>query len=586
MIKSKKFSVLTVVAISAVAIVASVQVSQGGPSKVADLKEQLEVNKSQISMSEKCMKGPYIDKGKVIFSYCADKSVNVVALAGIFNSWNSDRNYFAKNSDGVWQVGVELPPGRHAYKLVIDNELWIPDPSNLAITEDLQNNSSFSIGYDGSLSFTDARVSKKQPSPLYQNSSAYPLPQWLDDAVLYHVEVRSFSGNGFKGVEEKLGYLAELGVNALVLMPIFEVGKKNQPKTPGDIYAIKDFYAIDKSLGTEQDLKHLIAAAKNKGFRVLLDIPVNRSSIDNALVTEHPDWFQQNSRGEVIYEIPNRRYFAGFDFDNKYASDYVISVYEYWLKHLGLDGFRVDDADMASEELIKRLSDRLVSINDDIVLLSHSVNEYHSLHGPYLSSDGSVRIAAEKIAKGNMGAAAFRQYQESLKYSFPRGSRRLQWLEEKEQQRWYSSLPVQYHRVAVALNLTMEGVPSIIMGEEFGDRNWNGIESSYSPIQLDWSRRNAPLFDSYKELIALRGKHPALRKGEMEYIDLGHEELIAFYKTFEGYRVLVLVNLSQGNVVLQADKLGITKNRPGLHNLHMEGDRVRVSPLDFGVVFF
>jgi glycosidase len=107
---------------------------------------------------------------------------------------------------------------------------------------------------------------------------------WWEEAVIYEVYVRSFrdsNGDGvgdLPGVLEKLGYLAELGVDALWLTPI-------HPSPDADVgYDVADHLAVDPRLGTLADVERLLHAAHERGLRVLLDLVVNHTS------DRHP-WF-------------------------------------------------------------------------------------------------------------------------------------------------------------------------------------------------------------------------------------------------------------------------------------------------------
>ena len=107
---------------------------------------------------------------------------------------------------------------------------------------------------------------------------------WWQEAVVYEVYVRSFrdtDGDGvgdLPGVLEKLGYLAELGVDAIWLTPI-------HPSPDADVgYDVADYMAVDPRLGSLEDVDRLLWAAHTHGVRVLLDLVVNHTS------DRHP-WF-------------------------------------------------------------------------------------------------------------------------------------------------------------------------------------------------------------------------------------------------------------------------------------------------------
>jgi chromosome partitioning protein len=73
--------------------------------------------------------GPHFVEGGVLFSLVAPEA-NSVELVGSFNGWDRERGVrLTKNPNGVWHTTLELPPGKHIYKYVIDG-IWRPDPAN------------------------------------------------------------------------------------------------------------------------------------------------------------------------------------------------------------------------------------------------------------------------------------------------------------------------------------------------------------------------------------------------------------------------------------------------------------------------
>ena len=107
---------------------------------------------------------------------------------------------------------------------------------------------------------------------------------WWEDAVFYQIYPRSFADSGSDGIGDiagitgKLGYLRDLGVDALWLSPFFRSPMKDFG------YDVSDYRDVDPMFGTLDDLKELLAKAKALRLRVVLDLVANHSS------DEHP-WF-------------------------------------------------------------------------------------------------------------------------------------------------------------------------------------------------------------------------------------------------------------------------------------------------------
>jgi alpha-glucosidase len=112
-------------------------------------------------------------------------------------------------------------------------------------------------------------------------------PLWWQTATIYQIYPRSFQdsdGDGvgdLRGITRRLDYLAELGVNAIWISPIFR-----SPMADFG-YDISDYTEIEPLFGTMRDFDELLAAAHGQGLKVLLDLVPNHSS------DLHP-WFQES----------------------------------------------------------------------------------------------------------------------------------------------------------------------------------------------------------------------------------------------------------------------------------------------------
>src|SRR5439155_10107308 len=108
---------------------------------------------------------------------------------------------------------------------------------------------------------------------------------WYKDAMIYALDVKTYQdGNGdgfgdFRGLTQRLDYLAGLGITCLWLAPFYP--------SPGrdDGYDVSDFYGIDPRLGTRDDFAELLGQAHRRGLRVLADLVIHHTS------DRHP-WFQ------------------------------------------------------------------------------------------------------------------------------------------------------------------------------------------------------------------------------------------------------------------------------------------------------
>ena len=219
------------------------------------------------------------------------------------------------------------------------------------------------------MSGASRRSAGRTPAPRLE-----PDPLWYKDAIIYQVHVRAFydsNGDGigdFRGLTEKLDYLAELGVTAVWLMPFYP--------SPGrdDGYDIADYVGVNPDYGTLADVRRFVRAAHERGIRVIGELVCNHTS------DQHP-WFQRARRApkgsvyrdfyvwsdtpdryreaRIIFRdfepsnwswdpVAGQYYWHRFyhhqpdlNYDNPRVREAIFRVMDFWLE-LGIDGLRLD----------------------------------------------------------------------------------------------------------------------------------------------------------------------------------------------------------------------------------------------------
>ncbi len=477
------------------------------------------------------------------FTFEGGAAIESVAVAGTFNSWVGDSVPLTRVGVATWQGTVTVKPGRHHYKYVVNGRDWILDPANPWVSEDAQNNSCFTVNEFGDVFVRTGDVSQQTPGDLYRRRTAVTSPQWLRDAVIYQLSVRAFAGT-FEGVRARLGHLQELGVSVVWLMPVHPIGEARRIGKQGDPYAVRDFTAVDPELGTHRQLRDLIADIHTRGMRVIADWTLNRASIDNVLTTSHPEWFTRDASGRIFYAVPDRDYFAGFDFTNRALRAWLLKSMQDWVTGFDFDGMRFDDADITPLDFLDEIRDALQAVRPDIGLIAQSTDELHHLDACDLTYDGGARETMLRISQGGATANAVRWQWEESTYTFPRGALRMRWLEEKEQGRAFRYFGQALHLAAAAVVLTLDGVPHLMMGQEFNEPRWQDWRSLFGDFALDWDSFDQPTFTHYKALIAQRHAHPALRQGAVHFVRSGTPSLLVYWRSTAEQRILVAVNLS------------------------------------------
>ncbi len=199
-------------------------------------------------------------------------------------------------------------------------------------------------------------------------------PLWFKDAIIYEVHVRAFcdsDGNGigdFRGLTRKLDYIRDLGATAIWLLPFYPSPLKD------DGYDIADYYDIHPNYGTLKDFKDFLAAAHQRGIRVIIELALNHTS------DQHP-WFQRSRRAKngsrwrsfyvwsdtaekyrdarIIFKdfessnwswdpVAKAYYWHRFyshqpdlNYDSPHVRKAILAVADFWFS-LGVDGMRLD----------------------------------------------------------------------------------------------------------------------------------------------------------------------------------------------------------------------------------------------------
>lgn len=496
--------------------------------------------------------------GGIQFSYRTRMDAKRITLAGTFNGWSKEADALAKGADGVWRIVKRIPPGAHQYKFVIDGSMWNADPHNPARTPDGNANSMVSVTGAGDVKISSRPVSKEAPGFWYTDTKAVDSAAWIRDAVIYEVYPRVYTPTGFRGLADKLGHLKELGVDTLWLMPIFPVGQKNKKGSLGCAYAVRDYYDVAPEHGSKADFKALVDKAHGLGMRVVLDWVPNHSAWDNKLLEKHPEWYERDKAGKITHpHDTDWTDTAGFDWRVPALRDYMVDALKYWIREFGVDGYRMDVAGRIPTDFWDRLRRELKSVKPDVLLLAESEDPELNSRGFDLTYAGGLRSATRDLALGAGTQYDFAKVYHAGKYGYPKGALRMHWFENHDQEHALKVFGPKAVYPAAAVLLTLDGVPLLLMGQEFGDSKWLDWHSLFDALQLGWDRFDKKLFAHYKALVALRKGSPALSRGEMTIVQNDNPKVVSYVRRHGAETVLVVVNLGtrDAEILLAPDEL-------------------------------
>ena len=369
---------------------------------------------------------------------------------------------------------------------------------------------------------------------------------WVRDAVLYELNVRTFSSEGtFNAVTARLPALQTLGVTIVWLMPIHPLGQVKKKGSVGSPYSVRDYMDVNPSYGTKDDLKRLVREAHRVGLKVIIDIVANHSSWDNVLM-KTPAYYRRDASGQIAspYDWTD---VAALDYANPATRTYMHGVLQYWLREFDLDGFRCDVAGEVPTAFWEEARRQLEQVKPDIVMLAES-HEPELLTSAFDLDYGWPGYHALKDAiLGNRSARAVREEWEAERRVNPRGALHMRLSDNHDEKRAITFFGERAALAASALVFTMDGVPLLYNGMEVGDATESFAPALFEKLPVWWAmqerRPEFPRF--YAGMIPLRRAHSALRRGSTTWLkNTDEDRVVTFVRSDPSEDVLVAINLS------------------------------------------
>jgi len=395
---------------------------------------------------------------------------------------------------------------------------------------------------------------------------------WPSDAIFYHIYPLGLCGaphtnDGASPPAPRLAqlhgwipHLQALGVSALYLGPLFE------SLTHG--YDTSDYFTVDRRLGTNAELAGLVAALRAAGIRVVLDAVFHhvgrgfwafRDLLEHGERSAYRDWFAGVDFGR---RSPYGDPFA-YDGWNGHASlvklnlanpavrDHLFAAVEHWAAAFGIDGLRLDAADVIDRSFLRDLSAFRRQRGLDLWLLGEVI---HGDYRQWANPDTLDAVTNYECYKGLYSSHNDRNYFEiahALNRQFgPNGLYRelplYAFADNHDVSRVATALHNPRHLYPLyALLLSMPGVPSIYYGSEWGlggqktDDDWHLRPALPQPPLA--TTPHPDLLSALQRLTQVRRDSPALRHGDYRQLHVAHEQ-IAFARRCGDEQAIVAVN--------------------------------------------
>jgi cyclomaltodextrinase len=460
-------------------------------------------------------------------------------------------------------------------------------------------------------------------------------PAWARDAVFYQIFPDRFASSarvekpgpvepwdapptpaGFKGgdllgIVERLDYLAELGVTALYLTPIFSSASNHR-------YHTYDYLSVDPLLGGDPAFRELVDTVHARGMRVVLDGVFNHSGrgfwpfhhvLETGAASPYRGWFHLDERalaaGRPLRAYPtsaemgeaSRLTSSGvgageaslrtlgyeawwglpalpkLNTDHEEMREYLLRVAEHWPR-LGIDGWRLDVAEEIDGGYWEEFRRRVRAVDPEAYLVAeiwHPKPEW--LTGRHFDALMNYPLAEAIIgfvAGRHLDRAVVREHHEYAQYIVPRdGASFLAELgrllslydptvtnvmlnllgsHDAPRVRTVCGGDVGSVRLATVLQMTLPGAPCIYYGDEVG---MEGHQDPDCRRSFPWDQSNweASLHDLTRGAIALRRRYRALRDGEFRQLGAAGGA-VAYLRSADGTSFLVAVNAGEAGHTL------------------------------------
>ncbi len=391
-------------------------------------------------------------------------------------------------------------------------------------------------------------------------------PQWVKDAIVYEIFVRSFSPEGnLNGVTKKINYLKDLGINTLWLMPIMD--NQGEISEIGGGYSIDDFYKIAPELGNFSDFKTLLDSAHNNGMKVILDITQNHVADkhpwveDVRLFGKYSNYYNFLERRKLgddrglgqtfgpdnIYMRYSNWTLANLNLENDETKNYMFKMFNWWLNEVNIDGFRFDvywgpQNRYGKDAFWKPARESMKKIKPDIFLLGETDGTGSGSEVNYADLEGTCDAAydwnwysAVKGIFGNRNINNLHNRVTNFGYFPGPNSYYFRFMENHDEDRCATFFNNNQNKAALSLLMSIPGIPMIYMGQEVG---WKGKRNK---ISFETSDADV-LYPFYKRLIKARSKYPALRSREINRITNNDNEVYSFTRKYKDQNFIIVIN--------------------------------------------
>ena len=390
---------------------------------------------------------------------------------------------------------------------------------------------------------------------------------WAYNSVFYQIYPIGFCGAPTQNDGEcvprirKLldwsGYLQELGVDSILLNPIFESDSHG--------YDTRDFKKIDCRLGTNDDFASVCKDLHAHGVKIVLDGVFNlvgrgfwafKDVQEKKWDSPYKDWFHINFDGNSNYN--DGFWYEGWEghfelvklnLQNPAVADYLLECIKYWVDTFDIDGLRLDVAYSLDHGFMQRLRSYVEELKDGFVLIGevlfgdynlivnermlHSCTNYECYKGIYSSFNSMNLFEIAHSLHRQFGPDPWCIY---------RGKHLVTFVDNHDVTRLASILTNDKHiPLAYGLLFGMPGIPCLYYGSEWGQPGEKAPDNDYALRPCFETPMPNELTEYIKQLIRIRQNSDALCNGSYKNIIIQNHQLV-FERCSDTERIIVAIN--------------------------------------------
>ncbi|WEK56286.1 MAG: glycoside hydrolase family 13 protein [Candidatus Cohnella colombiensis] len=491
---------------------------------------------------------------------------------------------------------------------------------------------------DETLWFDEQGIHETEPSsynlffefPFINPVDVFTIPAWVKDAVFYQIFPERFAngdpsinpdnveewggeptpynffGGDLQGVIDHLDYLEQLGINAIYFNPLFEAPTNHK-------YDTVDYMKVDPQFGTNEKLKQLVDACHARGIRVVLDAVFNHSGKhwppfvdvrEKGESSPYAKWFHVREFPlEVREGVPSYDTFSfeqnmpKLNTEHPEVQDYLLDVARYWIKEIGVDGWRLDVANEVDHAFWRKFRDVVKGVNPEAYILGEIwhdslpwlIGDQFDAVMNYPFTEAVLDYAVRNTRDGKQFSdlagyllAAYPQQANEATFNLlgSHDTARLLTLSKGDKRRM---------KLATVIQFTFNGTPCIYYGDEVGLSGDND-PGCRKCMEWDLKKQDVDLLAFFKQLIHLRRNHRALRDGtyEVAHASAG-SPAFAYIREADGERFAIVLNAGSRKASVQVEAT-LNSAQPqivfgdGEVTLNKKGLKVSLQPLGYSII--